>query len=359
MTRTLLLPLCLCVLLGGDLAAADALPLVDEVEWAPFQRHGLSLVQGLPRCKGAVPAEVLAQLHRLLQGEKSASAEVQKLLDPFCLIGVHINPESRVKAQRGPRAVRLVVDEPTYVLVKVHNEAGVTHPLRIAGPQLRTAKQKGPDRWLEATVEGGKPFGKGLHGRNLEYRVLRLVPAQAGKREATLQFDVSQRPAACVGPVVPGKGGPCFRPDGDVLLFVQNAFVRAKSSHLDIRIPFQLSGNKDEDEECDNEHQHPRQVRHSFRPFRQIRISGLQWIKVLELSGINLPVDKELWHRGRPVSRCPCHGGTLVAPPDATPSRFPGILPQSPGRKNGCNRTWRIKVLAASPSLVYHLELSR
>src|SRR5262249_32815871 len=105
---------------------------------------------------------------------------------------VHINAESRVKAARGPAAAVLVRDRPTLVLVKVHNEAGVTHPLAVDGPQLLRTGRKGPGRWLEAVVLSPAPLPNALAGRTLEYRILRLTARQAGKREATLRFDVGQ-----------------------------------------------------------------------------------------------------------------------------------------------------------------------
>ena len=120
-----------------------------------------------------------------------AVAAVQKLLDPHCLVMVHINPESRVKAARGPRRAELVRDRAVLVLVKVHNEAGVTHGLSVSSEQAVVAGKKDAGRWLEAAIVKA-PFPEGLTGRRLEYRVLRLTPRQAGKREATLCFDVGQ-----------------------------------------------------------------------------------------------------------------------------------------------------------------------
>ena len=73
-----------------------------------------------------------------------------------------------------------------------HNDAGVTAPLVIRGSQLRSAEGKGPDRWLEAAVITEAPLSKNLSGGKVDYVVLRLTAREAGKREATLQFDVGQ-----------------------------------------------------------------------------------------------------------------------------------------------------------------------
>src|SRR5262249_28458440 len=114
--------------------------------------------------------------------------QIQKLLDAHCLIGVSINPESRVKAARGPAEVELRKDRPGIVLIKVHNEAGVTHALTVSGPQLRSAGRAEEGRWLEAAVLMEKPLGKTLSGQKVEYVILRLIAHEAGKREATLRF---------------------------------------------------------------------------------------------------------------------------------------------------------------------------
>jgi hypothetical protein len=105
---------------------------------------------------------------------------------------VSINPESRVKAARGPAPAELVRGRASVFLVKVHNEGGVTHPLAVGGPGLRAAGKAEPEGWLDAALI---PAGDGparLHGGRVEYVLLRLTACEAGKREATFRFDVGQ-----------------------------------------------------------------------------------------------------------------------------------------------------------------------
>ncbi len=78
------------------------------------------------------------------------------------------------------------------MLVKVDNQAGVTHALKVTGPQLRASEQDETDHWLEAAIVARAPLGRTLSGHRLDYVVLRLKAHQAGKREATLRFDVGQ-----------------------------------------------------------------------------------------------------------------------------------------------------------------------
>jgi hypothetical protein len=173
------------------LASADALPAVGEVDAAKLRAHCKQLLEGLDKLKAALPAETERGLKDLLKKDFDEPAEfaegVQKLLDPLCLAAVSINPESRVKALRGPAAAELKTDAENVLLVKVVNEAGTTPAL-----QVMVAGEKGEGKWLEAAVATGPPFGKGLSGQRLEYAVLRLTPRESGKREATLRFDVGQ-----------------------------------------------------------------------------------------------------------------------------------------------------------------------
>ena len=169
---------------------------VEGAEWKPLRAHCRELLKGLDALKAPLPPETTRALTALLEkapaDPEAASAAVQKLLDPHCLLGVSINAESRVKVERGPAAAVLVEGRPAVVQVKVHNEAGVTHALSVSGPQLRTGDKRGEGRWLEAAVVNDAPFARRLSGRRLEYRALRLTARQGGKREATFQFDVGQ-----------------------------------------------------------------------------------------------------------------------------------------------------------------------
>jgi hypothetical protein len=120
---------------------------------------------------------LLAALPGLCPGSAPGQA-----LEARCLLVVSINPESRVKAVRGPAAAELRLGVPTVVTVKVVNEAGVTAGVSVNGPGT------GEGGWLDARFAGSNR----LRGGRVEYLRLRLTPRQAGKREATFRFDVGQ-----------------------------------------------------------------------------------------------------------------------------------------------------------------------
>jgi hypothetical protein len=187
----------LCLLPGSAAADGDrALPVVANAEWAPLRDHCRALLRKLDEAKAPLPAEPARGLRELLDKEpadpQAAAEAAQKLLDRHCLVGVTINPESRVKAARGPAPAGLVRGRAAVFLVKVQNDAGVTHPLAAAGPGLRGAGGEGAAGWLDAALTPAGPGPARLGGGRVEYVLLRLTAREAGKREATFRFDVGQ-----------------------------------------------------------------------------------------------------------------------------------------------------------------------
>jgi hypothetical protein len=191
MSRSLLC-LAIFVLLPTAVVAQTPLPVVQDVAWGPLRDHCRQLLANLEAVKASLPAATSRELKALLDKEPTdpdaAVAAVQKLLDAHCLIGVNINPESRVKAVRGPLTIELPRGREVVVLVKVQNEGGVTHPLTVSGPELIVQDKAEAGQWLRAAL----PDNEKLSGRGLEYRLLRLTAREAGKREATFRFDVGQ-----------------------------------------------------------------------------------------------------------------------------------------------------------------------
>ena len=65
------------------------------------------------------------------------------MLDPYCLVGVTINPESRVSVVEGPADKELVQQGWRTYLVKVSNQAGITPTLRPESPNIAPVYLKG------------------------------------------------------------------------------------------------------------------------------------------------------------------------------------------------------------------------
>jgi hypothetical protein len=133
--------------------------------------------------------------------EARAIEEIQRVLDPRCLLAVRINPESRVSIERGAAAPRLVEQGWRAFLIKVRNEAGVTGVLNMESPQARPVYRPSTglamvpesvhasdvaDRWLDLSTYVQKPMEPQLSGFDLEYRIALLYSRDRGRREAQI-----------------------------------------------------------------------------------------------------------------------------------------------------------------------------
>jgi hypothetical protein len=146
-------------------------------------------------------------------GADEASEAIQRVLDRYCLFGVNINPESRVKVAPGPAKPELVEKGWRQFLVKVHNEAGVTAALTTVSPNALSVFESGSastssdkayrkrgessqpnpaELWLDLQMATKQPLREQLSGLNLEYRILQLYSRDAGQREAKISFNVGQ-----------------------------------------------------------------------------------------------------------------------------------------------------------------------
>jgi hypothetical protein len=128
--------------------------------------------------------------------------KIQQLLDPQVLFLVHINPEARVKAKRGPASPFLQQGGFVPVIIKVTNDSTATKKLRVQSPQAAPVYAHGPagkikisdikDRFLDIEQYTRPPLTENLSGLKSEYAVALVHSSQAGKREAVFQFDIGQ-----------------------------------------------------------------------------------------------------------------------------------------------------------------------
>ena len=140
-------------------------------------------------------------------GGAPAIRTIQQILDPHCLAGIEINPESRVKSTQGPARPRLVQNGWSVFLVKVNNLAGVTAELVAespnAAPLYRPSSGRAEpkksirpadvvQRWADVVMYKDRPLKRSLSGLGLEYRIVQIYSRDAGKREARISFNVGQ-----------------------------------------------------------------------------------------------------------------------------------------------------------------------
>src|SRR2546423_15649306 len=87
----------------------NELPFVDAGNWPYVQKHVGSIIDGMAKLGAPLADADGMRVRMLLDGKGTADElrELQQILDRRALVGVNVNPESRVKAQRGPAAARL------------------------------------------------------------------------------------------------------------------------------------------------------------------------------------------------------------------------------------------------------------
>ena len=219
----------LLLLVLASTAHAEPLPRVDSVEFQPLSAQVQRVVEALDMLGQPLPDATKAAIQQTLKitDEHAAARALQEALDPYCLVGVTINPESRVKATPGPADPRLVQHGWRVFLVKVHNEAGVTAELAAESPNaapLYTRSTSSPEpkqtvplaevpqRWMDVAVFRDPPLARKLSGLAVEYRLLQIYSRDAGRREAKLRFNVGQ-----------GTQDLGFRSDVDVLFTCEPA----------------------------------------------------------------------------------------------------------------------------------------
>ncbi|QDU64108.1 hypothetical protein Pan216_49970 [Planctomycetes bacterium Pan216] len=189
--------------------ADEPLPIVSGVEAQPLAAQVRRLLDALDYLGQPLPEDDRRALETAMKGADGPQAvrAIQEILDKHALVGVTINPESRVKVAPGAAPRQLVEQGWRNFLVKVINEAGITSRLRVESPNAapmvkRSRGAKEPtleispdqvrDRFLDATMFDDQPMTKSLSGLGVEYRLLQLFCRDVGKREATLAFDVGQ-----------------------------------------------------------------------------------------------------------------------------------------------------------------------
>lgn len=213
MMRASLLAATLVLLATPCLAAGHArqqppLPVIQTVAAQPLAAQTRRLAGSLAQLGCPLPARTLHALNQAarLEDNTAAATGIQTVLDPLCLLAVHVNPESRVKLAQGPAAPELVQGDWRLFLVKVYNQAGVTAPLHLSSPnQVDSDGKGGRDRWMDVKLyqaDSWTNYGpdleprpaapRKLSGLEVEYRIVQVYSRDAGRREAKIVADVGQ-----------------------------------------------------------------------------------------------------------------------------------------------------------------------
>lgn len=139
--------------------------------------------------------------------QAKAVAELQVILDPYVLINVDINAESRVKVEQAAARPSLVEAGTRLFLVKILNGAHVTAQLNVespnsgkvyiqsngdSAPAMKLTKQESDDRWADISLYQRPPMRRRLSGLGVEYAILEVYGRDAGQRSAKISFNVGQ-----------------------------------------------------------------------------------------------------------------------------------------------------------------------
>ena len=133
---------------------AEDLPLVTAVEHQPLAAQVMRLVEALQILGEPLPAGRghcnFKSCAAATSAKPAAVAAMQKILDRHCLVGININPESRVKAQEGPAKAELV--EQGWRTFPGQGAERGRHHARAGGgePQRGHAGWKRPKAWSRA-----------------------------------------------------------------------------------------------------------------------------------------------------------------------------------------------------------------
>ncbi|QDV18176.1 hypothetical protein Pan153_28330 [Gimesia panareensis] len=196
--------------LGASLAAAAESVEVVDVEGQPLGANARRLVAALEYLGAPLPEDLVEKL-TAASADRDAK-RIQELLDPGVLCVVSLNPEVRTKVARGPAQAVLQQGGFTPFLIKVINQSTVTRQLQISSPQAGAVysgaalnslkrqaqtelnrnenKKSASDRFLEVELFQASPMTVRLSGLECEYVLALIYCHEAGKREATLAFDV-------------------------------------------------------------------------------------------------------------------------------------------------------------------------
>ncbi|MGA7409989.1 MAG: CehA/McbA family metallohydrolase [Bryobacteraceae bacterium] len=139
--------------------------------------------------------------------QAAAVTEIESILDPYVLVKVDINPESRVKVEQAAAKPVLAEGGTRLFLVRVANAGNVTAPLSVQSPNsgkvyiqsngspeppLKLTPQEAAERWADISLFQQPPMRKRLSGLALEYLILEVYSRDAGQRSAKISFNAGQ-----------------------------------------------------------------------------------------------------------------------------------------------------------------------
>jgi hypothetical protein len=180
-----------------------------KVPLQPLAQQVRQLEEAMTYLGQPFKAADLRRIHEAIANPDEAAAvhAIESILDPYALLIVDINPESRVKVEEGTATPELVEAGTRLFLVKVVNNAHVRAPLVVASPnsgdvyirsngnpapKIQLSPQESKERWANISLYQRPPMRPRLSGLALEYAILEVYSRDAGERSAKVSFNVGQ-----------------------------------------------------------------------------------------------------------------------------------------------------------------------
>ncbi len=184
---------------------------IKDISPQPLIAQAVRLKEALVFLGNPLSAEEENKIEQIRKAipDSNTIKEIQELLDPYCIGFVHINPEARVKVDRGPAKAILTQHGWTTFLVKIENEAKVTAPLEAESPNALYPVNKisfggsvHPDnvippgvslnRFLDVKMYNTRPLNKELSGYPIEYGIVQIYSKDAGMKQVELGFNIGE-----------------------------------------------------------------------------------------------------------------------------------------------------------------------
>ena len=189
-----------------------AMPERVSVEVQPLGANIKRVISAFQVLGSPLPDSLVSSMSELI--EAGDADGLQRKLDAQVLLVATVNPEERVKVRRGPARATLQQFGFTPVLVKIVNGSTATKRLRIVSPQGGAVysgvaklsmqrqqslelienenlnRQKG--RFLAVEMFEQPPLSDRMSGLEVEYAIALILSTEAGRREATIGFDLGQ-----------------------------------------------------------------------------------------------------------------------------------------------------------------------
>jgi hypothetical protein len=175
--------------------------VIAGVPYQPFVSLVRRLLEGMQFAGRPVSKEDESLLREAMKMDDEAAgiAAIQKILNRYCLVDIHINPEARVKLARGEARAELIQQGWSAFLVRVQNEPKVAAQLRVSSKNsMPTIDPKANmltdedvrDRWMQVEAFTGRPLNPRLSGLLVDYRIVLLYSRDEGMREGHLAFNI-------------------------------------------------------------------------------------------------------------------------------------------------------------------------